>query len=176
MEVFYGEILKQIRVTVILANYVLFWIYTLVFEHSFYILLSISKLCHDRIGLKADLLIEKTEVSLESKNNYELFQMWLSIHSLCWLDLGRLKFQSMLSYVQSCSWKFTSLWGAPSQEHELWWLLAFENWLAYKELPVSNFPRLKCKQMNRSCCKPEVFTHLGPHFGHLEISEGLSML
>lgn len=75
MEVFYGEILKQIRVTVILANYVLFWIYTLVFEHSFYILLSISKLCHDRIGLKADLLIEKTEVSLESKNNYELFQM-----------------------------------------------------------------------------------------------------
>lgn len=100
MEVFYGEILKQIRVTVILADYVLFWIYTLVFEHSFYILLSISKLCHDRIGLKADLLIEKTAVSLESKNNYELFQMWLSIHSLCWLDLGRLK---VSEYAKLCA-------------------------------------------------------------------------
>lgn len=178
MEVFYGEILKQIRVTVIPADYIFFWIYTLPFEHCFYILLSISKLCHDQIWLISGPVIEKTEVSLESKNNYQPFQMWLIIQTLCWFDLGRLKFQSVLSYVQSCSWKFTSLHPSPSppsQERELWWLVASESWLAHKELPVSNFTCLKCKQMNRSCWKPEVFTHPGPCWGHLEISEGISM-
>lgn len=175
MEVFYREILKQIRVTVIPADYILFWIHTLLFEHCFYILLSISKLCHDHIWLISGPVIEKTEASLESKNNYQPFQMCPIIQSLCWFDLGRLKFQSVLSYVQNCSWKFTSLQGAPCQEHEVWWLVAFKSWLAHKELPVSNFPCLKCKQMNRSCCKPEIFTHPGPRWGHLEISEGMSM-
>lgn len=85
----------------------------------------------------------------------------------------------MLSYVQSCPLEFTSLRGAPSQEHKTQLCKkasCFRKlWLTFKELSVSNFPCLKYKQMNRSCCKTEIFTHPGPHLGHLEINESILM-